>query len=331
MNPDQLIELLHATQHALESIPASGIEPFRETLTRLADTARDLLTRTRKRYPSEDKERQRKRQAECRARKTLLNPSLCHAQATEAVLTTNTPIKENPDDTRRTAGDREQLPRQSGVGVGESRDRPHGLHTGHGEGLRILERVGLPETLFGEEETFGSPEPVRIDTASFKWPWLREVPVREREFAMAFQEMYQSYPHKVSPKNAWAQFKKLQKEWNPELMTTIQTAIARLTKESAGKEKQFIPHPATWLNQRRWESDETDGAKAVPVDRSAHFYSPEAVRRHDEQQRQEFEERKRKLMEETTPEELAAARAKIECLLGAGRGASVFQGLGAAA
>ena len=28
---------------------------------------------------------------------------------------------------------------------------------------------------------------------------------------------------------------------------------------------QFIPHPATWLNQERWEDEINDNAKIVPI------------------------------------------------------------------
>jgi hypothetical protein len=51
----------------------------------------------------------------------------------------------------------------------------------------------------------------------------------------------------------------------------------------AGKEKQFVPHPATWLNGRRWEDDVAAIApqgtpKAVPHQTAADAQQEEYLR-----------------------------------------------------
>lgn len=52
------------------------------------------------------------------------------------------------------------------------------------------------------------------------------------------------------------------KAWNridPDIFVTkkiMDRLREHIAGEWAGKEAQFIPHPATWLNQRRWEDGE---------------------------------------------------------------------------
>lgn len=70
-----------------------------------------------------------------------------------------------------------------------------------------------------------------------------------------FDEFWKSYPRKENKPNARTAWKKL----NPDeaLLQTILKAVGD-QKQSEGwlKEKgRFIPHPATWLNGRRWEDE----------------------------------------------------------------------------
>jgi hypothetical protein len=71
----------------------------------------------------------------------------------------------------------------------------------------------------------------------------------------AFAEFYKAYPNKKNRKKAEAAWKKL----NPDktLQAEIMAGLAR-AKQSRDWQKdggQYIPHPATWLNGRRWEDD----------------------------------------------------------------------------
>lgn len=78
--------------------------------------------------------------------------------------------------------------------------------------------------------------------------------VRAREDA--FGRFWAAYPRHTAKQTALAAFKKL----NPDerLLQIILTAIERQksSPQWARDGGQYIPHPATWLNQRRWE-DET--------------------------------------------------------------------------
>ena len=78
---------------------------------------------------------------------------------------------------------------------------------------------------------------------------------RAGELADGFDLFWAAYPRHTAKETAKKAFDKL----NPsaELLTTILDAISR-QKTSVQWTKdggQFIPHPATWLNQHRWEDE----------------------------------------------------------------------------
>lgn len=73
----------------------------------------------------------------------------------------------------------------------------------------------------------------------------------------AFARFYSAYPRHVAREVA-------QKTWlelspSPELQMLIMAGVARWAAENEGVEKKFIPHPATWLNGRRWEDEPAAG------------------------------------------------------------------------
>ena len=72
-----------------------------------------------------------------------------------------------------------------------------------------------------------------------------------------FDSFWKEYPKKVSKQEAVKAFNKL--EPNTTLLDTILEAL-RAQKRSSDWTRdngQYIPHPATWLNQRRWEDEGT--------------------------------------------------------------------------
>jgi uncharacterized protein YdaU (DUF1376 family) len=83
-----------------------------------------------------------------------------------------------------------------------------------------------------------------------------------------FDEFWSAYPRKVGKDAALKAFEK--RKPDRELLGRMLTAVA-LQKQSPGWLKdggEYIPHPATWLNQGRWQ----DEAQAVP-DRMAGWSS----------------------------------------------------------
>jgi hypothetical protein len=69
--------------------------------------------------------------------------------------------------------------------------------------------------------------------------------------AMA-EAIYQEYPRKVSKPEAIAAIKKALKTNSAEKLLEKVKAYASAI---GWQERQFIPHPATWFNKKRWEDD----------------------------------------------------------------------------
>ena len=79
-----------------------------------------------------------------------------------------------------------------------------------------------------------------------------------------FATFWHAYPKKVgkwAAEKAWSKLK-------PDLTAVLQSIErARATEQWRKDGGQFIPHPATWLNQRRWEDEpDTSTASAVVAD-----------------------------------------------------------------
>ncbi|MDU6662576.1 MAG: hypothetical protein E6474_09775 [Actinomyces sp.] len=70
--------------------------------------------------------------------------------------------------------------------------------------------------------------------------------------AQDFTDFYNAYPRHVGRKDAERAFKRAAKTVSPQ---TIIDAARRLAADPNLPEKQFIPHPATWLNQGRWDDE----------------------------------------------------------------------------
>ena len=98
-------------------------------------------------------------------------------------------------------------------------------------------------------------------------------PKRERKtpcanslpFAEEFATFWESYPRRVAKPNAEKAWAKLVKAGQLPDMDTLLAAVANQAEANdwAREDGRFCPHPATWLNGRRWE--DTPGiAKATP-------------------------------------------------------------------
>lgn len=70
-----------------------------------------------------------------------------------------------------------------------------------------------------------------------------------------FQTFWELYPRKVAKKVAEKAWQKLNQMQQTEILKTLPNHIKYWQLKDTDKE--FIPHPATWLNQGRWE-DELD-------------------------------------------------------------------------
>lgn len=107
---------------------------------------------------------------------------------------------------------------------------------------------------------------------------------RKREggdFSPGFTEFWNAYPRKVAKQNAFKAWGKTGADDSQSLTSTILADVKRrVNGEWKGKEVQYIPHPATYLNQRRWEdeSSATDTVETFERDLSVE----EIMRRNDD-------------------------------------------------
>lgn len=80
----------------------------------------------------------------------------------------------------------------------------------------------------------------------------------QREAEQKFSKFWNAYPRKVAKEPARKAFLKLAPD---DVTFSAMIQAIEKQKQSAEWKKsdgQFIPHPATWLNARRWEDEEID-------------------------------------------------------------------------
>ena len=82
-----------------------------------------------------------------------------------------------------------------------------------------------------------------------------------------FAEFWNAYPRKVAKPDALKAWAKLKPD--PDLQAAILDALA--IQARAWTDKKYIPHPATWLNGRRWE----DEISAAPNRGAMPTYDPD--------------------------------------------------------
>lgn len=88
-------------------------------------------------------------------------------------------------------------------------------------------------------------------------------PTGKSDSPEGFAVFWKLYPRKVQKAKAEAAWKKL--NVTPDLLTVITAALARQATsiDWLKSNGQFIPHPTTWLNGRRWE-DEVKANNSAP-------------------------------------------------------------------
>ena len=70
-------------------------------------------------------------------------------------------------------------------------------------------------------------------------------------YTSSFNEFWEIYPRKVGKKKALQEWHKINHDDG--LLTRILESLEKQKKSKQWDNKQFIPHPATWLNQERWD------------------------------------------------------------------------------
>lgn len=72
------------------------------------------------------------------------------------------------------------------------------------------------------------------------------------KYTKKYEAFWQAYPRKTGKLAAFRKYKMaLQYIPHKELLEAVEV----YAKSVEGKDKQFIPHPATWLHQGRWDDE----------------------------------------------------------------------------
>lgn len=98
--------------------------------------------------------------------------------------------------------------------------------------------------------------------------------IKHRGATVTFTEFYASYPRKVARRDAEKAWAKLSPDERAKALQALPQHIRYW--DVRGTEKEFIPHPATWLNGARFE-DELDIVESVPKTAIAWWSSDEGV------------------------------------------------------
>lgn len=116
----------------------------------------------------------------------------------------------------------------------------------------ILQRV---DSLLESEDTVGTESDISELESELKLePKLNTTKkVMKEGYSTEFDTFWEKYPRKTGKGEAW-------RSWSKARLPTLADILESLEKQklSAQWKKdngQFIPHPATWLNQRRWEDE----------------------------------------------------------------------------
>lgn len=86
--------------------------------------------------------------------------------------------------------------------------------------------------------------------------------IKKKTTCEHFESFWRNYPKKIDKKRSEAKYKLLSE-------TEKVSAAAGLEKWNiyweARSEEQFIPHPTTWLNNRRWEAEPPKDGRKKPL------------------------------------------------------------------
>lgn len=86
-------------------------------------------------------------------------------------------------------------------------------------------------------------------------PDRKDLPASKTNYQESFQKFWFEYPRKVGKEKAKAAWEKIKPD--EELLAIILAALAKQKKsvDWIKDDGQWIPHPATWLNGKRWEDE----------------------------------------------------------------------------
>ena len=90
-------------------------------------------------------------------------------------------------------------------------------------------------------------------------PQENNIKTNIKQYIDHFNKFWVAYPKKVSKTTAEKSFKKLKVD--DELLIKMIDSLEVHKQSKQWQDRQFIPNPSTWLNQRRWEDEVEEVSK----------------------------------------------------------------------
>ena len=143
-------------------------------------------------------------------------------------------------------------------------------------------RGGRPKAEETKENQTEPNETKENQTKAYKEKKSKEKECKEKELLSVFDGFWAEYPKKVARKDAVKAWERLSPDDG-----TVQQIMAGLQKwknsdEWTRDDGRYIPHPATWLNGRRWEDEVTPRRSGGYEQRDYHDVQDDMMRRQNE-------------------------------------------------
>jgi hypothetical protein len=158
------------------------------------------------------------------------------------------------------------VPRWIGAEGKPTAEKPEGKpeRTSNGYFIRYAQPLSDPTPGQSEPHPLGQSEPDpsgqirpskknQFEVEPFELEIAQAVEIAEvvPEWQIEFEQFYALYPRKKAKDKALIVWKKLKDEHRRLALKAIHEHVAYWEEEQTGQ--KFIPHPATWLNQKRWD------------------------------------------------------------------------------
>jgi len=173
-----------------------------------------------------------------------------HKRADDELVKAQARIKAARDNGRRGGRPKQNPEEPSGLWLGSVLETQVKAHQSPDTNHQTVKQNPLPPT--GVGATFEPPA---------------DPPAKVHEFPPGFDRFWQAYPRKTAKPQAAKAFARLRPDEPLLLRMLAALALQRQSAQWQRDDGQFIPHPSTWLNGRRWEDEgaQTDDAFAGAV------------------------------------------------------------------
>jgi len=93
-----------------------------------------------------------------------------------------------------------------------------------------------------------------------------------------FEQFWKLYPRRIAKKDAARALDKVRRSGEVEFLALL-TAVENFARSVRGKDPQYIPHPATWINGGRWDDELAAPIESDTAWRSRKAYEETMARR----------------------------------------------------